>query len=308
MLSILIFSYFLRILILQINFGDLSEEILFSVGGILSIWLLVKECFQKSEFKYLPEVSALFLAISPWHLQLSRYPEITFLVVSLTLVAWVFVKLIRKYAVWLFLVYLFSTLFVISSFLPQALRQGISDNYVVVWLTEEQRREHNSFYNNFFVKLLHNKVINYSLSFLDHYSEHFSGEFLFIVGDVREDKKILDFGMMYLYDSILLVFGIFIIAKYLKDFILVLIWLFLAPINSAIDFQPPNLLKSALMIVPLVLISASGFINLLNLMSKYLKGNWIKEIIRYIFILLIITIIVWDFSRFLHNYALHLDF
>ena len=122
---------------------------------------------------------------------------------------------------------------------------------VPVWLTDEQRREHGNNFANFPVVLIHNKVVNYTLSFLDHYSQHFQGDFLFVSGDVRNS-----FPLMYLFDFIFIITAVIFIIKSPKGWGIIFIWLLMAPLPSALDLQPPNALLSSNMIVPLVLLSS----------------------------------------------------
>ena len=60
------------------------------------------------------------------------------------------------------------------------------------WRTNEQRGEHTDVASKF-VKILHNKPVNYGLAFASNYLEHFSGDFLFISGDDIQRNKVPEF-------------------------------------------------------------------------------------------------------------------
>lgn len=278
--------------------ADLLSNILvmfFGVGSVVGLWYLVGQLFVGSDYRWMKEVSAFFLAISPWHIILINYSwQISLSIFIVILGSFVLIKLIKD-KIWLF--FSIAILIFVSNQLSRPFIFGIENTKAPLWLTDEQRREHGKDYNNLAVKFIHNKIINYSLSFLDHYSEHFSGDFLFIAGDVSLNRKISDFGQMYLFDIVFLLMGIFaIVRKFDWRWGIVLLWLILAPINSALTFVPPDSLRSALMIVPLVIISSFGAITLFGLIHKYTEG-----LIRYSSIFIILSLMAWDLSRFLHQ-------
>ena len=65
--------------------------VLFGVGTVLLIWLLVRELFPK--VKWLPEISALILAISPWHIHFSRGGwEVSIGTFFIVLGLWLFIR------------------------------------------------------------------------------------------------------------------------------------------------------------------------------------------------------------------------
>lgn len=138
---------------------------------------------------------------------------------------------------------------------------GIASNPVPVWLTDEQRREHGADYGNLEVLIMHNKAVNYSLSFLSHYLDYFRGDFLFINGR-----------FLYLFDALFIGIGFYLIIKSPRGWGAILIWLFAAPILPALDLQPPNALKAVGMYVPLIVISSFGALRFIGLIFKPVNG------------------------------------
>lgn len=138
---------------------------------------------------------------------------------------------------------------------------GVVSNPVPVWLTDEQRREHGLNYDNLEVFLMHNKVVNYSLSYLSHYLDYYRGDFLFTDGK-----------FLYLFDALFIGIGFYLIIKKPKGWKVILIWLFVAPILPALDLQPPNELKAIGMYLPLVIISSFGALRLINLIFRLANG------------------------------------
>lgn len=164
----------------------------------------------------------------------------------------------------------------------------------------EQRGEHGSL-TSLFTKLTHNKPVNYGLAFLDNWSAHLHGEFLFMTGDVIQRNKVPETGQMYLFDILFLGVGFFVIARnyslFPRPYSLVLWWLFVSPVAAALTFQAPHALRAQNMVIPLVIISAVGFVNLIG----WLKGRNLKFAIW-----LLVFVIVWLFVRYEHLYYVHM--
>lgn len=137
---------------------------------------------------------------------------------------------------------------------------GFSSNPVPVWATDEQRREHGADFDSFWVLAIHNKGTNYILSYLEHYFDHFRGDFLFTNGDV-----------LYLFDAFFIAIAFWAIVKKPKGWGLILIWLFAAPLIPALDFQPANPVKAFSMVVPLLVISTFGGIILIKHLFRLLN-------------------------------------
>lgn len=289
---------FLERLASQTNF----LTIVFNVGSIIGLWFLMKELFNETQFKWLPEFSAIFLSISPWHILLLNYGLKTNTVILLAILGTIFFKKLCKAKKSFYVSFVILILLLSQIYKPFAF--NFSNTQAPLWLTDQQRREHGTEYNEVFVKLLHNKGINYGLSFLEHYSNYFSPDFLFIVGDTNLSLRIPDFGLMYLFDPLFLIAGFLTIFKKieLQRSKVILIWLVLAPINSALTYQPSNMLSSALMIVPLIAISSLGMVTIASSILTRFKGLAVK----YFSMVILTLLIIWDFSRFIHQYLFHL--
>ncbi len=171
--------------------------------------------------------------------------------------------------------------------------------------TNEQRGEHSN-YSSFLAKVLHNKIINYGLTFLENYADHFHGEFLFLSGDNIERNKVPETGQMYIFDLVFLIIGItyFLKSKIKnqKSKYVVILWLLVAPIPSALTFQSPHALRSQNMVIPLVIISSFGLAAVLDL----LKNKLINKYFRALCYAILSVIIFWQFLRYEHMYWVHM--
>ena len=148
-------------------------------------------------------------------------------------------------------------------------------------------------------KILHNRPVIYSIQFAKNYLSHFDGNFLFVNGDEIQRNRVPETGLLYFTDIILLIFGfIYLATSYkLQAIRLILLWLFVSPLASALTFQVPHALRAQNMIIPLTIISAAGIVQLL----KSFNSLRFKSIC---YILLAICYF-WQFGRYLHQYYVH---
>jgi 4-amino-4-deoxy-L-arabinose transferase-like glycosyltransferase len=162
----------------------------------------------------------------------------------------------------------------------------------------EQRGEHSDL-GGIATKLLHNKAVNYGLVFLNNWTSHYNGEFLFMSGDSIERNKVPETGQLYLFEIVFLLAGLIAVSRNLsKNWTMVLAWLVIAPVASALTFQSPNALRSQNMIIPLILLSALG----LNEIITWLK---IHKLQSGVFVLL--TIMIWNIARYQEMYWIHMS-
>lgn len=130
----------------------------------------------------------------------------------------------------------------------------------------------------------HNKPIEYSKVFIENYLQNFSLDFLVIHGDGNPRHNMATMGGIFLSQFILFFIGL--IAFWTKEkrvMIMLLSWLILAPIPTAIVDLPHNL-RSSFMLPPLIIISTLGLLTITNQRNKlllFLIGGAI--IIQFIF-------------------------
>lgn len=167
---------------------------------------------------------------------------------------------------------------------------------------EEQRGEHNNI-SNIFVKAVHNKIVNYGIAFVENWGKHFHGEFLFLSGDEVQRNRIPETGVMYLTDIVFLLVGVIFIfrSKLDKSWQIVLMWVLVAPLASALTFQAPSALRAENMIIPLVIISSFGVVNLIDLVRVKLNKNLRNAV--YIFAC---VLVLWSFARYQVMYWVHM--
>ncbi len=161
----------------------------------------------------------------------------------------------------------------------------------------EQRGEHADF-TSIIPKIFHNKAVNYGLAFLSNWVSHYHGEFLFLSGDAIQRNKVPETGQLYLFEIITITLGvIFLLRKFDKSSKVVISWLLIAPLASALTFQSPHALRAHNMVIPITIISAVG----LNYLLSWLRKRNLKFVIC-----LLVIIIAWGFMRYEHMYWIHM--
>ena len=169
------------------------------------------------------------------------------------------------------------------------------------WRINEQRGEHEQL-DSKIARVLHNKATNYSLAFLQNYTEHFWGEFLFLSGDEIQRNKVPETGQMYVHDLFFVVVGLILIARRPKGWGVLLLWLAISPLAAALTFQSPHALRAQIMTIPLVIISAYGALSILDTAKGSIKNKTLLFIIYF----LLFTIATWSTARYLHEYYFHM--
>lgn len=339
---------FVKILGLNILSVRLPGALL-GIATVFVLWLLARKLFP--DRRGLPEIAALFLTISPWHIHFSRGGwEVNVATFLTTTGVWLLIKAQKDRKI----IYLSAISFVASIYTYHAarivvpllllgsafywrktLRKGRS-TWVAVALgvllllplgrdlfgpagisraagvglfadlgpynkTNEQRGEHTP-PSEVEAQAFHNKLVNYGIAFAQNYGKHFSGDFLFLSGDDIQRDKVPEFGQMYLFDIIFLLAGFGAIFAKGKMWFPILWWLIVAPTAAALTFQSPHALRSQNMVIPLTLISAYGLWSILHSLNKSVKN---KKLAVSCYILLV-ALIGWDFSRYLHQYYFHM--
>lgn len=211
-------------------------------------------------------------------------------------------KNFKKYLAYLFFFVLLMLPLVNDLLKPEAVSRaagvGLFADPGPISRIEEQRTQHLD-YRNIEARLMHNKLVNYGLAFFENWSEHYHGLFLFLSGDDIQRNKVPETGQMYLYDLIFVLIGLWLLVRGLNDKSskLVLYWLLIAPVAAALTFQSPHALRAQNMVMPLVIISAVGFVSIWKWLNNNLKiVNW-----------LLIIFMTWQFLRYEHMFWTHMS-
>ncbi len=296
---------------------------------VLVLYFLLKELLEldKSKFlgkrtKYLPIVSALFLAISIWHIQFSRAGfEVNlgvffFLFASLLSALYLkkrnFTYLLTGILFYIFAIYTYhvfrfvSPVTMVSLFsaifwkIPRERIKLASLGLFCILLMLPilefsltanglSRFSQASAFVEYSAPSLLQKIKIYPMVFLKNYFSYFSFDYLFSFGDGIGRHQIPDFGLLPIWQFPLVLVGLYALIKkkksYLKYFILGI--LIFSPVIASIARPSPHSLRNLLSVIPFITLSSIGIIFLLNKTKKWYKLSFIllSIIATYYFLL-----------------------
>lgn len=116
--------------------------------------------------------------------------------------------------------------------------------------------------------VFYNKPVEFTKIFIENYLQNFSIDFLILHGDRNPRHNMATMGEIYFVELILIFIGLVTFWNQARRVVLFLIfWILLAPIPTAV-VDLPHALRSAFMLPPLVLLSALGFVTILNYKNK----------------------------------------
>lgn len=295
----------------------------FGTLTIIVLYFLVQQLFRNSK---LSTLSSLLLAVSPWHINLSRTATeniiVTFFIVlgillylrkrvflaflsfSLTLALYqapraflpLFIPLLIKKTN--FKSYIFYLIFILLPIVLIITNPNLSLRIRTVSLFADQNTQltldeyirEDGVAGTKITRAYHNKLIGYADQFLKNYFSHFSYDFLFTDKGLPDRYRVPNQGLLYIFELPLLLLGFFyLLRKPNKETSLLLGWLVLAPIGAALTFDDlPNLQRTVFMLPVLSVFSAVGLVQISKTKFKFL----------FIFI-------VYFFAFYLHQYFIH---
>lgn len=203
-----------------------------------------------------------------------------------------------------FLAIIFLTPLVLSFFGPAGVSRfsgvGLFADTGPLWRVNELRGDH-QMTTAFPVRVFHNKILAYGTNFLFNWAKHYHGEFLFLSGDIVERNRVPETGQMYLFDALFLAAGLyFLFSRRPRGWSVIIFWLAIGPLASAMTFQSPNAIRALNMVIPLVVVSAAGAYYLFSLIIRNFSFKWFLGIA-----FLAVLVIFWNVSRYLHQYYIH---
>lgn len=351
------YHYFTIIPILLFGLTEFSTRFPGAFFGALTtlvVFLLSQALFQNKKISL---IGALFFAISPWHISLSRGSAET--AVSLFFIVAGFTAILQSFRKEnKLLLYLGTILLCASYFFYHTARLFIPSFYLVVifvfsffWkfrqhaykiailrsfllcasvsfllifvipggssrfnqvsifthpetklVMEEQIREDGIKHTDVLLtRVFHNKIVDYSRTFFSNYSEYFTVNFLFLKGGLPLLFNVPQMGLVYMVELFFIVLGVFLLAKSKNLFYKIpLLWLFIAPVTSALTMDDiPNIRRAIIMVPAIEIIAAYGIFSFIS--YSFFKKT--KKLI--IFVLGILFL--FNFSYFLHQYFIHTE-
>jgi 4-amino-4-deoxy-L-arabinose transferase-like glycosyltransferase len=282
------------------------------IASILIVYFLVKNLLVLDKTlplavrKYLPLLSALLLSISSWHIHFSRGGFEANMGVAFFLLGVLFFVLFVKnkkaryllMSIMFFLVSMytyhsfrvaaplavFAGLSILYWKLPK-MRSNISIAFILFIIgilpiaqfsmTKEgsERFAQTSAFSEYKVDSLQEQLLVYPMVYMKNLLSFFSLNFLFTNGDGNGRHQIASFGLLYLWQGIFLLFGLYALIRGRKSyfFYVLLGLILLSVIPAALSRPSPHSLRALLLAIPLIIIISLGAIVFFTSIKRYVK-------------------------------------
>lgn len=347
-----LYSYVGIIPIAIFDLNEFSTRLPSALAGIASVVLIYYLSLHFFEKRRIAFLAALFFALSPWSIYLSRAAyevnlattlllggllafvsyihnksKASSLIVSaicfgLTLFSYhsfiiftplfvaALVLMYRKSLSFKYTTYIAGSIFLIFLGISFYTNLGGNKSSSVLSLTDEnviyeraeKLRGDKASENIFFERLLYSKYTAAPYQLVQNYINSFSPSFLFDKGGEKLAHNLGSFGNLYVFDALLIAIGIAMLFwNREKSIKLLIVWLLLAPIPSAITRDTPNSTRLFIYLPLLILISAYGgyYLSVFLLKRKRVIG-----VASYIILCLLFFINV---LYFLNIYFVHFN-
>ncbi|MBU2544318.1 glycosyltransferase family 39 protein [Patescibacteria group bacterium] len=332
---------------------------LFGTLTVLMTYFLVKELFSKKLYRLyrlstfdLPTTAMLLLAISPWHINMSRAGFEANIALFFIILGVYFILLAREkraywYVAWipfvasvytfnsaryfaplfalvLFLFFLkdikkhwkeFITgviiaLVILLPIVPHLLSKEarlrfaevniFTDSSVVATANERMAYDGNSLLS----KIVHNRRLGYTLSYLRHFADNLQPSFLFIQGDGNPKFSTRAVGQLYIIEAPLIAMGILsMFSAYPKIAWILILWIILAIFPAATARETPHALRILNSLPTWQIFIAFGIMRLVNFEIKVIRKY--NKIIRYSIIAILLCVYGFSVGYYVHNYYSH---
>ena len=252
------------------EFSTRLPSALFGTLSIALVYILARLLLSRSAATY----SALLLAINPWAIHFSRGAWESNVSLSLTLLGSVLFLLIYRILISKSLFRPAVVLFLLG--LPILLGSVTQSGRLKVFsvfsytrppsvISEILRQDGTASKDQPFY-VFHSESLDQLRGVLQRYLNHFSPRFIFTEGDWSNPRQATPFyGYLHLPEILTLILGLFVIlnrqvdkSRFLNHKSLILAWLLLAPIPSALSRDIISAVRSLPLMIPLVLISGFG--------------------------------------------------
>ena len=145
-------------------------------------------------------------------------------------------------------------------------------------------------------RVVHNKMTYFLFDFSKNYLAHFSLSFLFLDGGTNYQFSVPERGLLYFIDLPFLLLGFFFLTKRAimgrgKTALLLLFWLFLAPIASSLTREAPHVLRSITFLPVPMIISSYGIAQVGSRVAK--RAN----LYLYLCFLLVLSFVAINYMR-----------
>ncbi len=318
------------------DFTTRLPAVLFGIGSVILVYFLTKFMF-KNDFISL--LSALFLAISPYHLHFSRFnheanyalfffilgllffymakKKPTFLILSatgflLSLLSYHSSLILVPITTVLLLVLYFKDLIqakihlalfllILSSF---ALLSVFNPGLLGLARVKQTSIGSKEIESNWLYKRTGNQLWGKIGVISQNYSSHFDPKYLFILGDDNPRLSSQVSGEFYIIDSLFLIAGLFyLLVRFRKESMVLLVWALAAPIPASFSSEAPHAGRALFMMGSWNIIAAVGCYAIWIILKHKIVRAVYLLIVAFIMIVLFRNYITGYYSLFAKNYS-----
>ena len=155
--------------------------------------------------------------------------------------------------------------------------------------------------NTIISKIIHNRRILFASDFLKHYTDNFTGRFLFTHGDVNPRLHVQGMGQLYFIELPFFIIGIiYLLIKNRNSALFLFTWMMIAVIPAGTARETPHALRIVSILPTYQIIIALGFYQAIHL----LKNKFDIKHIPYIFFV-ICFLFIGNILYYLHLYHIH---
>jgi len=269
---------------------------LFLLGGLL----LYKSFEKKSLFSFLIGTFCFIINIYTYNLTRFLSPILYFLIIGLNIKEFKFIK--KKEIIITFIFLLISLAPFLKTFFTSG---GVSSASGTLIFSSAKVLAPLSEFRSYFIdlpsvfsKLFFNSYELIFWQYLKNIVSYFSTSFFFVSGSEHGNHGIGDFGLFYIFEFPLIIFGLVkIIREKNKWFNLFLLWGLLVILVSSLTRDIPHATRSFFLIVPFEIISAIGLLDFVNNI-KNIKKKYLKQVIFIASIIFVFYNYVYYFSSY----------
>lgn len=141
-----------------------------------------------------------------------------------------------------------------------------------------------------------NSVLGLGEITLKQYLAHFSVQYLFISGDQNPRNSVKTLGEFYKTDALFIIVGFFYLLKLRSRITLILLtWLLLSPIPSSLVTNAPNATRAVFMMGSIHIIAALGASNIID----WFRGK--RKLIVLVMIIALLSMQIYNFLNYYFN-------
>lgn len=265
---------------------------------LTGIWLFLEAIHRRT---WLLSLSAISFVLSVYTFNSTRVIA-PLLVLLLAILYWKKLLAIKKAVIVAVIVGILFALPTIPFLLsPQAkLRFAEVNIFSDIKVIETTNQEIMNDTNAWWSKIIHNRRVEYGISYLSHYFDNLSFDFLFINGDGNPKFSIQSVGQLYLWELPFLIMGFLFLFKNREgNWKIIPLWLLLAIIPAATARETPHALRTEATLPTFQIIVAYGIVSICYLLKKYRTFKFFA----FCFVLLAFFNIAYYFKDYYSYYA-----